>query len=841
MNIINPWNVVYENAEGEYDVTYDWQAGKEYLIHLSDLPGADEVITGHIRIPLGTVITPLVSGIAGMRTACGWDVAIAAEVLPAGRKRFVPVWGRSTVHDVIYRIMERDISPLASEWDLDPGDDTYEMVEYFNAGSSRTGVLTNFLRDYEYLFILNAPESSNRAYLSCATFYNFESLYAHSSVIISRGILYWSSRDWIQLTGLSESPTFNLIRGPNTHNIIKVYRRKINYDRDKAYYNSIPLVAELPRQKGTFTRYLDYGKEYIFGGLDYEHGNEICTGMMRFEQEFEKFLSPGAGFMVRLLDHIKLRYDSRSKRFSVIDQGELHCIHERLEVLEYVVPPPPPVDEPDPEDPVVSCEDQCLSLGQRYITEVNVEVIFDDPPDWQQRSYEYKWSAPSTELTIVSTSQNGRSAIFRLNHIMELEDNSALLAYDIGISVTDLQYTSAGVQDSDTAVLTFEMPCLQLDNETNFSINDVSVAECGPGDSNMVATFVVTSDVAIEGSEVSIDWISTGLTADEGTDFGTSPGGTIVFPEGSSSQSIDISVLCDSVAEFNETFEIRLSNVTRGTITKAVGTGTIVDDSPNELVVTLASEGDQFQNYILRDISGSMSVEDVTLNGNTSSRDAIAVSILNNYSIPSSDIVCASGANVTTFATLLRRHVLDNVSPSQKNVSVFFVTDSTDGYGTGASAFSTYTSPSTDHPAVFSHGAVNNQTGGVSLVPAVIVAAGDTWADVMGVFPSTIEDMKITVVRLVGPEAIGTQGSIDAEQGYNDLFTLRPSEISEASLETYDAYTTGEQGPLNDRIDASVLSTYNAYCTKSPENVIQVQASNEESARSLAESQLGCV
>jgi len=100
------------------------------------------------------------------------------------------------------------------------------------------------------------------------------------------------------------------------------------------------------------------------------------------------------------------------------------------------------------------------------------------------------------------------------------------------------------------------------------------------------ATFTVTlnGDAPAAGEEITVDYVTAGGTATEGTDY-TAKSGTLTFGEGVTEQSITVAITDDTDVEDAETFTVTLSNVggTVGgeavTISDAEATGTITDDT----------------------------------------------------------------------------------------------------------------------------------------------------------------------------------------------------------------------------------------------------------------------
>ena len=838
---VNPWVELYYSPTGTRTFNHEWVPNKEYCIQVHEKDKDDEVGHSFIKIPPDIDLQKPTTGTIGWRVSGGIDHLVVAEITTSGLKRFrlERYQGNST----IVRISERDLVPDSSL--LDPADNTAEFELWYTT-QGRALTIPNFDVDYEYLFVIQCDQSSSERYYSGTSFYNFASPYTLSSHIHSRMIHYWGLGgwdDWFRLTGKTVTATYptTKFKGPGHHKLYRIYRRPINYDTSKNFYNTFKSVSKgsQPLDRISVSKAaMPINEEYMFATLDTHGDNELCMqGQMVLTEKLIPLLSNGGFAHQTGRDHWMEVTGTSSSYYWTVDSisGRWLEIFRKMRIEEYSEPEPPePPPPPPPEpDPIIPCEDRCLSVGDTFVSEVKVEVRFVDPPDWQLRRYKFEWSSPSRELALKGVEQGGRIGIFKLTRTVKEEDDRALIPYDISVTASDLDYATAGVSDSDSAVLTFEMPCVVVNNETEFSVNDINVAECGSSDNDTTATFTITSSEAVIGDSRTIEYSTTGITATSGSDF-TAATGTVTFDEGDTSKQVDIIIKCDDVPEQDETFKLVISNPSIGTIGKSEGIATIVDDSPDVTTVELASEGESYQVYIFRDMSGSTSNgSDITLNGvPDQSRDATIVQILNDFSIPSNTIIGGEFASVSMFTSYVS-HVLSNVPTSQKKVSILYITDATDGYGTTTN-FYNYSSPSNNHPAEGEADTV------IIEVTEVTAAEGDTWSSTIGSVPSHIEDLKVTVVRILGESAQQSGNAPTAEAGYNGILTTAPSVVSSASFETFSEYNTGEDSVLNDRISEAVLNTYTAYCAKSPDDTISVQAADETEAKNKAKPLLNC-
>ena len=114
----------------------------------------------------------------------------------------------------------------------------------------------------------------------------------------------------------------------------------------------------------------------------------------------------------------------------------------------------------------------------------------------------------------------------------------------------------------------------QQSTAPSVSINSVTLAEGNSGSKN--ATFTVTLSAA-SSQTVSVPFSTANGTATAGSDY-TATTGTVTFAPGTVSQSINVPVLGDTVAEPDETFSVNLGTPTNAVLGNATGTGTILND-----------------------------------------------------------------------------------------------------------------------------------------------------------------------------------------------------------------------------------------------------------------------
>ena len=102
------------------------------------------------------------------------------------------------------------------------------------------------------------------------------------------------------------------------------------------------------------------------------------------------------------------------------------------------------------------------------------------------------------------------------------------------------------------------------------SVSDASAVEGG------TVEFTVSLSAASD-EQVTVDYATSGGTAESGTDF-TAASGTLTFAANATSQTVRVQTAQDSADEEDETFTLELSNPSGATLGDAAATGTIEDD-----------------------------------------------------------------------------------------------------------------------------------------------------------------------------------------------------------------------------------------------------------------------
>ncbi|KPJ75099.1 MAG: hypothetical protein AMJ54_15860, partial [Deltaproteobacteria bacterium SG8_13] len=128
-----------------------------------------------------------------------------------------------------------------------------------------------------------------------------------------------------------------------------------------------------------------------------------------------------------------------------------------------------------------------------------------------------------------------------------------------------------------TASVTFEVvPEIRID--------DVTLTEGNAG--TVLFEFRVSIDKAHPGEDISVDYLTSDISATTGDNDYLPANGTLVFPAGSTaSQVVQVTVNGDTTIELDETFRVTLSNPKYATIADAEGIGTITNDDLYRIVI----------------------------------------------------------------------------------------------------------------------------------------------------------------------------------------------------------------------------------------------------------------
>jgi ELWxxDGT repeat protein/parallel beta-helix repeat protein len=135
---------------------------------------------------------------------------------------------------------------------------------------------------------------------------------------------------------------------------------------------------------------------------------------------------------------------------------------------------------------------------------------------------------------------------------------------------------------------------LVLLTDPTVSISNVTLAEGNSGTTN--ATFTVTLSPSVS-QTVTVGYATADGSAHSGSDY-TATSGTLSIPAGSTTGTITVPVLGDTILENNEMFTVTLSNPTNATLLTATGTGTIQNDDTGKTACASGCDFTRIQDAI---------------------------------------------------------------------------------------------------------------------------------------------------------------------------------------------------------------------------------------------------
>ena len=121
----------------------------------------------------------------------------------------------------------------------------------------------------------------------------------------------------------------------------------------------------------------------------------------------------------------------------------------------------------------------------------------------------------------------------------------------------------------------------------------LSIAGATAAEDDGKIEFAVTLDAA-SGEAVTVDYATSDGTAKAGTDYAAASG-TLEFAAGETSETVEVTLADDALAEGDETFKVTLSNVSGASVAASEATGTIEDDEGTPTLTiadATATEGD---------------------------------------------------------------------------------------------------------------------------------------------------------------------------------------------------------------------------------------------------------
>jgi polyhydroxyalkanoate synthesis regulator protein len=226
--------------------------------------------------------------------------------------------------------------------------------------------------------------------------------------------------------------------------------------------------------------------------------------------------------------------------------------------------------------------------------------------------------APSTTISFVVTRSGDNGSPSTVDYVVipgsagTPDDYTGLLSGTLRFAATETSKTitleiTADLLPEDTENFTVELSDASnatisravatgtiLDNDLpTLSIADATATEGDPGDPTTTISFVVTRS-GDNGSPSTVDYAVIPGSAGTPDDYTGLLSGTLSFAATETSKTITLDVTADLVAEGTENFTVELSDASNATISRAVATGTILDNALPTLSIAdaTATEGD---------------------------------------------------------------------------------------------------------------------------------------------------------------------------------------------------------------------------------------------------------
>jgi hypothetical protein len=111
--------------------------------------------------------------------------------------------------------------------------------------------------------------------------------------------------------------------------------------------------------------------------------------------------------------------------------------------------------------------------------------------------------------------------------------------------------------------------------DSALSVNDVTVAEGNSGTANLVFTVSLSKPDGLR--VITVNYATADVSAMAGADY-TAVSGTLTFPKGSTTQTVNVPIVGDTTVEADESFTLNLTSPVNATLADASGVGTITND-----------------------------------------------------------------------------------------------------------------------------------------------------------------------------------------------------------------------------------------------------------------------
>jgi Ca2+-binding RTX toxin-like protein len=361
----------------------------------------------------------------------------------------------------------------------------------------------------------------------------------------------------------------------------------------------------------------------------------------------------------------------------------------------------------------------------------------------------------TAKITINPTDDNIFEGATPETAILTLIDDS----YYDGSYYSTHQYDRAATYRVDPANNTGTIAIADNDSRPTINIADSTPrAEGNTGTSNTPFT-VTLSNPTIE--TVTVDYAAANVTATSDSDY-TATNGTVTFTPLQTSKTINVPVTGDQIGEDDETYSVTLTNAVGGTIGKATGTGTILNDESGIAVSVSdgdAGEANNNHGQFLLTRSGELN-QSVTVNYTLSGTATAGLDYQNLAGIAT---FAANQATVSIDLRVLDDTIFEGATPEKVTLTV---------------------TPSTNYVVSSANSGtidlVDNDPRPTISVGNIAIAEGNTGISNAGFTVSLSNASTETVtVNLSTQDGTATVANNDYQAVTNQLFTFAPGQTSQ--------------------------------------------------------------
>jgi hypothetical protein len=329
------------------------------------------------------------------------------------------------------------------------------------------------------------------------------------------------------------------------------------------------------------------------------------------------------------------------------------------------------------------------------------------------------------------------------------------------------------------------------DNNAQLAINDVTMVEgSSTTPTNMVFTVTLANPPAT--GDVTVQFatnLGAGNNATAGTDYTTTTG-TLTFLQGTTSRTISVPIIGDTIAEPTETFTVTLSNSVNASISDATGTGTITNDDgavPSLAIanVSMAEGNSGTTNMVFTvTLSNPPTSGNVTVNYGTANGTATSAS---DYTTTTGTLTFAPG---TTTQQIMVPITGDTLVEQDETFTVT-LTGAINATISGATATGTITNDDNNATlSIASQSLLEGNSGEANMVFTVTLANPPSSGDVTVQFATTAD------TATAGTDYDTTTGTLTFPQGTTTLQIMVPI-LGDTDIEGNEAFTVVLSSPTN--------------------------------------------